>query len=48
MQTYLALREQIKELELRLNEANSVIFSETAQKIRLPKALEEKYHEYEI
>ncbi len=48
VQTYLALREQIKELELRLNEANSVIFSETAQKIRLPKALEEKYHEYEI
>jgi hypothetical protein len=43
VQTYLNLREQIKELEDKLNELNSIVFSETSSKIKLPKLLEGQY-----
>ena len=43
VQTYLNLREQIRELEDKLNELNSIVFSETSSKIKLPKLLEGHY-----
>ena len=40
VQTYLNLKEMVNQQEAKLAELNSIIFSETSQKIRLPKLLE--------
>ena len=40
MQSYLLVREQMNEVEAQLGEFDAAVFSETASKIRLPKAVE--------
>jgi hypothetical protein len=45
VQTYLALKEQINILKGKLGEVNSMVYSETTAKIKLPKLLEEKEHD---
>lgn len=40
VQTYLALQEQIRNLEAQLGQVNSEVFAETSTKIRLPKLIE--------
>ena len=44
VQTYLALKEQINILKSKLGEVNSLVYSETTAKIKLPKLLEERSH----
>jgi hypothetical protein len=45
IQTYLALKEQISTLKSKLGEVNSLVYSETTAKIKLPKLLEDKHHD---
>ena len=40
VQSYLAIRERMQELEAQLGQVQSVVFNETAPKIRLPRAVE--------
>lgn len=40
IQTYLALKEQIKSVESQLGQVNTEVFAETSTKIRLPKLIE--------
>jgi len=40
IQTYLALKEQIRNIESQLGQVNTEVFAETSTKIRLPKLLE--------
>jgi hypothetical protein len=45
VQTYLALKEQVNILKSKLGEVNSLVYSETTAKIKLPKLLEDKHHD---
>lgn len=45
VQTYLALKEQIRNLEAQLGQVNSAVFAETSPRIRLPKLIERRVHD---
>ena len=46
IQSYLALKEQIDDLKSKVGAVSKIVFSETAAKIRLPKRLEGRGHEF--
>ena len=46
VQLYLALKEQIDDLKSKVGAVSKIVFSETAAKIRLPKRLEGRDHEF--
>lgn len=45
VQSFLSIKEQIRQIESQLGEVNSAVFAETSSKIRLPKLLEGRAHE---
>ncbi len=45
IQPYLSLKEQIKNIETKLSQVNNAVFSETRDKITLPRSLEGKVYE---
>jgi len=45
IQTYLALKEQIRNIESQLGQVNTEVFTETSTKIRLPKLIERSVHD---
>ena len=46
IQTYLALKEQIRNIESQLGLVNTEVFAETSTKIRLPKLIERRMHDF--
>lgn len=45
VQSFLSIKEQIRQIESQLGEVNFAVFAETSSKIRLPKLLEGRAHE---
>jgi len=46
VQTYLALKEQIRNIESQLGQVNIEVFAETSSRIKLPKLIERRAHDF--